>query len=122
MITSKEIVIEQPAGTYKSFEIENNPVWKDYPLSGVIYPVDYSYIKGYTSEDNDDLDIFVGSGALCGYIKIWRCDVPLETKIIYKVTPGEYDTIIKTFKSVIKEKRVFENKTLFNAFFKAYKR
>ncbi|MSS74937.1 hypothetical protein EXS73_01865 [Candidatus Pacearchaeota archaeon] len=122
MITSKEIVIEQPAGTYKSFEIENNPVWKDYPLSGVIYPVDYGYIKGYTSEDNDDLDIFVGSGALCGYIKIWRCDVPLETKIIYKVTPGEYDTIIKTFKSVIKEKRVFENKTLFNAFFKAYKR
>lgn len=99
-----EIHIENPKGTYKSFEIENDPVWKDYPLSGVTYPVDYGYIEGYQSEDGQDLDVFKGSGNLNGYIKVWRYDVPIETKIIMNVTQEEWDEIVKTFEPVIREK------------------
>jgi inorganic pyrophosphatase len=76
------ICIENPKGSYKSFEIENDPVWKDYPLKGVTYPVDYGYIENYRSEDNQDLDVFVGTGESNGYMKIWRCDVPAETKFV----------------------------------------
>lgn len=65
-------------------------------------------MKGYKSEDNQDVDIFVGSGKICGYIKIWRCDVPLETEIVYKVTETEYKKIIATFKPVITEKGILD--------------
>ena len=103
-----EIHIENPKGTYKSFEIENDPIWKDYPLSGVTYPVDYGYIEGYQSEDGQDLDVFRGSGDLNGYIKVWRCDVPIETKIVINVTQDEWDEIVKIFSPVIKEKMLFD--------------
>ncbi|HLD70736.1 MAG TPA: hypothetical protein VI937_02545 [Negativicutes bacterium] len=107
-----KIIIENLKGTYKSFEIENDPVWKDYPLSGVTYPVDYGYIEGYQSEDGQDLDVFQGSGDLNGYIKVWRCDVPIETKIVINVTQEEWEQIIKTFNPVIKEKALFNNNEL----------
>lgn len=121
MITPANIVIEQSKGTYKSFEIENDPLWKDYPLEGVTYPVDYGYLKGYKSEDNHDLDIFVGSGTLCGYIKIWRCDVPSETKIIYNVSSEELNAIITIFNPVIQEKGILDSER-FEAFVEGYKR
>ena len=101
------IFIENPSGSYKSFEIEGDPIWKDYPLSGVTYPVDYGCINGYKSEDDQDLDVFVGSGGINGYIKIWRCDVPIETKFVIGVTEKEWDEIINIFNPVIKEKYVF---------------
>ncbi len=104
-----KIVIENPKGSYRSFGIEDDPIWKDYPLSGVTYPVDYGYIEGYKSEDDEDLDVFVGSGGLYGYIKIWRCDVPIETKFAMHVTEEEWDNITKIFAPVIKEKRLFED-------------
>jgi hypothetical protein len=116
------IVIENPKGTYKSFEIENDPVWKDYPLPGVTYPVDYGFIEGYKSEDDQDLDVFVGSGLINGYIKVWRYDTPLETKFILGVTPAEWDAIVKEFGPVIKEKAVFkDSKELIN-FLSSYKK
>ena len=104
-----KIVIENPKGSYKSFEIEGDPVWKDYPLSGVTYPVDYGYVEGYKSEDGHDLDVFVGSGELKGYIKVWRCDVPIETKFVLRVTKEEWEEIAKTFSPVIKEQALFES-------------
>src|SRR3989338_2309838 len=107
-IMELKIIIENPKGSYKSFEIENDPVWKDYPISGVTYPVDYGYIEGYKSEDGHDLDVFVGSGKLNGYIKIWRYDVPIETKFVTNVSRAEWDKIIETFSAVIKEQVLFK--------------
>ncbi|MDP3779446.1 MAG: hypothetical protein Q8R30_05395 [bacterium] len=116
------IVIENAAGTYKSFEIEGYPVWKDYPLQGVTYPVDYGYIEEHTGEDGADLDAFVGSGELNGYIKVWRCDVPLETKFAVGVTADEWEKILKIFASVIKEHVLFENDEDFYAALEQYKK
>ncbi|MBM3230654.1 hypothetical protein FJZ22_03315 [Candidatus Pacearchaeota archaeon] len=121
MIQEQDIIIEQQKGEYKSFEIKNDPVWKDYPLSGVTYPTKYGYLKGFKSEDGHELDIFVGSGKLCGYIKVWRCDVPIETKIVYNVTKIEYEKIIATFKPVIKEKETLDTKR-FKIFIEQYKK
>lgn len=116
-----KIVIENSKGSYKSFEIEGDPVWKDYPLAGVTYPVDYGYVEGYKSEDGHDLDIFVGSGNLNGYIKVWRYDVPIETKFVTNVTMGEWDEIIKTFSPVIKEQMIFESRDNFERAIAVYK-
>jgi len=117
-----KIVIENPKGSYKSFEIENDPIWKEYPLAGVTYPVDYGYIDGYKSEDGHDLDVFVGSGTLNGYIKIWRYDVPIETKFALKVTQKEWNEIIETFSSVIREQKVFDTSDEFEKFLSLYEK
>lgn len=118
----EKIVIENPKGSYKSFEVEDDPVWKDYPLSGVTYPVDYGYIEGYKSEDGEDLDVFVGSGDLYGYIKIWRCDVPIETKFAMSVTQKEWEEIVKIFAPVIKESFLFKNQVDYKTLLEIYRR
>jgi len=110
------ITIENKAGTYKSFHTEGDPIWDKYPLKGVTYPVDYGYIEGYTGEDDADLDVFIGSGNLNGYIKVWRLDVKEETKILKNVTQAEIDAIINEFKSVITSTGIFTNKTEFEKF------
>jgi Inorganic Pyrophosphatase len=117
-----KITIENPKGSYKSFEIGNDPVWKDYPLAGVTYPVDYGYIDGYKSEDGHDLDVFVGTGKLNGYIKVWRCDVPIETKFAMNVTEKEWDEIIKIFSPVIKEQKVFDTTDEFEKVLSLYEK
>lgn len=121
-VMGDKIIIENPKGSYKSFEIENDPVWKDYPLTGVTYPVDYGYIDGYKSEDSHDLDVFVGSGNLNGYIKIWRYDVPIETKFAIDVTEKEWNEIITIFSPVIKEKKLFDTKEQFEESLALYER
>jgi hypothetical protein len=118
----RKIIIENPKGSYKSFEIDGDPIWKDYPLSGVTYPVDYGYIEGHKSEDNHDLDVFVGSGDLNGYFKMWRYDVPLETKFVMNVTTEEWDEIAKIFSPVIKEQKLFGSNDEFEGFLALYKR
>lgn len=95
------IKIENKAGTYKSFHTEGDPVWEKYPLKGVTYPVDYGYVEGYKGEDGADLDVFVGSGNLNGYIKVWRLDVPEETKIFLSLTQGELEAVIKEFQPIL---------------------
>ena len=117
-----KIVIENPKGSYKSFGIEHDPVWKNYPLSGVIYPVDYGYIEGYKSEDDHDLDVFIGSGGLNGYIKIWRYDMPIETKVALDVTKKEWNAITKIFSPVIREKKLFDTYSEFHKFLSLYKK
>lgn len=96
-----DIIIENPKDSYKSFESEDGSTEGDYPLKGVTYPVDYGYIEGYEGEDGADLDVFVGSGNLLGFIKVWRLDVPEETKMFINVTQGELDQVLEAFKPVL---------------------
>ena len=117
-----KIVIENAAGTYKSFEIEDDPLWKNYPLSGVVYPVDYGYLEGYQSEDGHNLDVFVGSGARYGFIKVWRCDVPIETKFAVNMTLEEWNEVIKVFAPVIKEQGLFQREKDFYRALAVYKK
>lgn len=116
------IVIENPKGSYKSFEIENDPVWEKYPLAGVTYPVDYGYLEGYKSEDNHDLDVFAGTGEMNGYIKVWRYDVPIETKFVLSVNKKEWDEIVTIYTPVLKERHLFRTKKEFKTVLNTYKR
>lgn len=109
-IDGLKVVIENPKGSYKDFETKGDPVWGNYPLEGVTYPVDYGYIDGYKSEDGHDLDVFVGSGNQVGYIKVWRYDVPEETKIILNCTAGEVEQILATFKPALVHHEIFTTK------------
>ncbi|HLD81647.1 MAG TPA: hypothetical protein VJA22_00380 [Patescibacteria group bacterium] len=104
-----KVVIENPKGSYKSFEIENDPVWSSYPLKGMTYPVDYGYIEGYTGEDGAGLDLFVGSGHLAGYIRVWRLDVPTETKFFANITDSELEEIKKCFGPVLREVKLLND-------------
>jgi len=104
--TKFRIKIENPKGSYKSFETEGDPVWSSYPLKGVTYPVDYGFIDGYTGEDGAELDIFVGSSSLDGYIVVWRLDVPTETKFFINVSTDELNLIKKEFGPVLREVKV----------------
>ncbi|HRH31648.1 MAG TPA: hypothetical protein PK950_03200 [Candidatus Paceibacterota bacterium] len=93
------ISVENQKGTSKLF-VDDDEI-STYPLKSVIYPVDYGSIKGYIGEDGDDLDIFIGSGELAGYIKVWRLDVPEEVKFFIQVTPKEVEEIKAAFKPVL---------------------
>lgn len=117
-----KFVIENPKGSYKSFETKNDPTWEKYPLAGVTFPVDYGYIDGYKSEDDHDLDVFIGTGNLNGYMKVWRYDVPIETKFMHGVTESEWDEIVKIYAPVIKENKVFANEEEFFSMLNLYKR
>jgi hypothetical protein len=112
-----KIQIENKKGSYKSFG--NNP---NYPLKGVTYPVDYGYIEGYTGEDDDPLDVFIGNhnGKLFGYIEVWRLDVPKETKMFMHLTQEELDKILQIFKPVLLDHKILL-KTEFNEKLNAFK-
>ena len=112
-IKNLSIHIENSAGTYKSFETEGDLLWERYPLKGVTYPVDYGYIDGYQGEDGAELDVFVGSGNLNGYMKVWRMDVPEETKFFKDLTLDELDKVLETFKSVLVSHKRIINPNLF---------
>jgi hypothetical protein len=108
-ISNYNITIENPKGTYKSFGIEGDEVWKTYPLKGVTYPVDYGSIEGYQGEDGADLDVFVGTGDVSGYIVVWRLDVPTETKMFINLTLGELEAVKKEFDPVLREAIILDN-------------
>ncbi|MDQ5957899.1 MAG: hypothetical protein QG665_231 [Patescibacteria group bacterium] len=103
-----KIIIENPKGSYKSFETEGDDVWQSYPLKGVTYPVDYGYIQDYIGEDDAELDIFVGSGNQSGYIKVWRLDVPEETKFFANLTETELNQVIEAFSPVLIEHKILD--------------
>lgn len=107
--TKFKITIENPMGSYKSFETEGDPTWSSYPLKGVTYPVDYGYIDDYTGEDGAELDIFVGSSTLDGYIVVWRLDVPKETKFFINLSTDELNAIKKEFAPVLVEAKVLND-------------
>lgn len=108
-----KIEIENPAGSYKSFNIKDDPVWKEYPLEGVTYPVDYGYLEGFQGEDGAELDVFVGSGNLNGYIKVWRLDVPEETKFFKNLTPEELAKVLEVFKPVLLSHEIISDEEKF---------
>ena len=49
LVRENEIIIDRPKGT------------KHPKYSGMVYVVDYGYIKGTTSMDNGGIDVFVGT-------------------------------------------------------------
>lgn len=108
-LSSYTIIIENPKGSFKSFVDETDPESVTYPLKGVTYPVDYGYIEGYMGEDDADLDIFIGTGELSGYMKVWRLDIPVETKFITNVTAQEFEAIKAVFAPVMLEAEVLDD-------------
>ncbi|MCX6820134.1 MAG: hypothetical protein NT019_02540 [Candidatus Adlerbacteria bacterium] len=115
-----KISIENQKGSYKSFGIENDPVWSSYPLQGVTYPVDYGYIQGYTGEDGAELDVFVGTGNLQGCIRVWRLDVPVETKFFIETSESELKEIKKAFLPVLRDVEILDDEG-FNAHVETFK-
>lgn len=95
--------LEKPKGAYKQFRDPSNPLLKNYPLEGVTYPTDYGYLPGYVGEDEDDLDVFQGSGSSHGLMRVNRPDVPggAETKVLYNLTPEERLAVLQAFKPVL---------------------
>lgn len=93
------IVIEYIRGAYKKFADS----LEEFPILGVTFPTHYGYIKGYASEDNHDLDVFLGSGTIHGFMKVNRNDVPggIETKILLCVTNQEFEQIKQAYKVII---------------------
>lgn len=113
-----EYEIENPKGSKKVFVNKSNP----YPIKTMIYPVDYGYIKNnYMAEDGAELDLFVGNGNLFGYFVVFRPDIPKETKMIYKCTKSEVDSIIAAFKPVILNHSSLRNEKEFIKFIQKFK-
>jgi inorganic pyrophosphatase len=86
--------VDVPANTYYDFELPKNST---YPLSGVTYPVDYGSIPGYTGEDGDELDLFVGQGrqGLAGYIIVDRGPkIGDEHKMYVGMTETEVEQVL----------------------------
>lgn len=115
-----KIIIENPKGSYKSFLIEGDPQWDKYPLKGVTYPVDYGCIDGYRGEDGAELDIFVGTGDKHGYIKVWRLDVPEETKFFIKLSAEELQRVLEVFGPVLLKHEILDDET-FNSKIEEFK-
>ncbi len=109
-----KIVIENPKGSYKSFQMEDDPDWRTYPLKGVTYPVDYGYIEGYKGEDGASPDVFVGTGKTNGFIQVWRLDVPQETKFFIGLTSGELKHVLSVFNLVLVDYKILDDE-LFTA-------
>ncbi len=105
-IRDLKITIENPKGSYKSFEIEGDPISEKYPLKGVTYPVDYGSVEDYLGEDGADLDVFTGTGEECGLIRVSRLDVPSETKFFIRVTEEEIKAIESAFAPVLLETKI----------------
>ena len=101
-----KIVIENIRGSYKKFA----DTVEEYPVLGVTFPVHYGYIEGYTGEDTHDLDVFVGSGDLFGYIRMSRPDVEggVETKMYIQLSEKELSDVLLAYKPVIEETNSFK--------------
>ena len=99
--------IEKRAGEYKDFGNVG-----DYPLKGVMYPVDYGDIEGYIGEDGANLDVFKGiSGNCCGYIKVSRPELANgEHKFYLDVTGEEEKAILEQFAPVLITSHRFDTK------------
>lgn len=118
-ITDLKIIIENLRGSYKKFADSLD----EYPILGVTYPTHYGYIKGYVSEDNHDLDAFIGNGSLCGYIKVKRYDFPngIETKVFLHISDDEYKKIIEAYEPVLSENTIIEKEDALISFLENFK-
>lgn len=94
-------VIDVPKNKYYDFELEPSST---YPLKGVIYPVDYGNVPGYTAEDGHELDLFVGSkeDGLQGYIIVNRGEhIPNEHKFYAGLSRHELDAVLSQLELVL---------------------
>ena len=99
--------LEKSAGEYKDFQLSDDD---PYPLKGVTYPVDYGDIPNYIGEDGADLDVFLGSGTIHGFMKVNRPELPNgETKFLVNVTEDEATAIFKAFESVLASNGLFDS-------------
>ena len=98
--------LEMHPGDHKDFGISADD---PYPLKGVTYPTEYGEIAGYTGEDGDLLDLFVGTGALLGFIKVSRPDVEHEHKFYVNLTEDEEAAVLGEFDPVILSHGRFES-------------
>jgi len=102
-------VIDVPAHQYYDFEL---PADSTYPLKGVTYPVDYGHIVGYTTEDDHELDLFVGSTSdgLIGYVSVFRGeDRPNEHKFLVGITNDEWEEVREQLKPVLISHDIFSD-------------
>jgi inorganic pyrophosphatase/uncharacterized protein YjeT (DUF2065 family) len=99
--------VDQPRGSYRQFRDPSDAALKDYPIEGVTYPTDYGYLPGYVGEDDDDLDVFKGSGGTHGVMRVNRPDARggAETKLLYGMTPEEMSAVLKAFGPVVNSHR-----------------
>jgi hypothetical protein len=95
--------VDRPRGSYKQFRDPADPLLKDYPIEGVTYPTDYGFLPGYVAEDDDDLDVFKGSGSTHGFMRVSRPDARggAETKFMYGLTPEEFAAVTAAFRPVL---------------------
>ena len=105
-----KFVIDDPKGTYRKFADSLD----EYPILGVTMPTHYGHLVGYRGEDSDDLDVFIGSGDIHGFLKVNRGDVPggVETKILVFVTSEEYSQIEEAYKPVINHMKTISEEDL----------
>lgn len=99
--------LEKNAGEYKDFQLSDND---PYPLKGVTYPIDYGDIPNYVGEDGADLDVFVGSGAINGFMRVNRPELPDgETKFLVNVTEDEAAAVFEAFEPVLVSNGLFDS-------------
>ena len=107
-LSDLEFVIENPSGSYKKFADS----LEEYPILGVTYPTHYGYIKGFRSEDSQDLDVFIGNGNIFGEMQVDRHEdgvAYVETKMLFGINQSEYDSIQAIFLPVITEMKKYES-------------
>lgn len=101
--------LEKSPGEYKDFQIADDD---PYPLKGVTFPTNYGDISGYTGEDGHPLDLFVGTGDLCGFILMHRPDIAAEAtehKFYLNLTEAEKAAVLKAFEPVLRGHTQFKS-------------
>lgn len=117
-----DFVVDVPKNTYYDFQLKPGSA---YPLSGVVYPVDYGNIPGYIAEDGHELDLFVGSTAngLQGFVVVDRGeDIPDEHKFYVGLNKAELDKILAQLQPVLLEHQAVENTTTLLVMISVYKK
>jgi inorganic pyrophosphatase len=88
LVTEHEIVIDRPKGT-------PHPRYPEF-----IYPMDYGYLKGVISSDQNDLDVWMGSsksGCITGIACVTDdTKGDMELKILYSCTHSDLNMIYET--------------------------
>ena len=113
--------VDVPANTYYDFELEP---WSTYPLVGVTYPVDYGNIPGYTGEDGQELDFYVGEdeAGLLGFIVVYRGDsIPDEHKFYVGLTDDDLQKILAELKPVLIQHKALTDMTTLLDMIEVYK-
>lgn len=88
LVNESEIVIDRPKGS-------SHPRYPDF-----IYKVNYGYLKGSQSQDNNEIDVWVGSStekkvdAIICTVDLTKRDS--EIKILISTTDEEKDIIYRT--------------------------